>query len=129
MLEPIAAIEDAGRRAEAERLLALFREVTGWEPRLWGRMIGFGVYHYRYKSGREGDFLATGFGIGAREFSVYILPGYSEFPEIAARLGKHRRGKSCWYIKRLADVDEGALRELIQAGLKDLEGLYPVKGT
>ena len=92
-------------------------------------MIGYGEYHYVYDSGREGNFLATGFGIGARQFSIYILPGYSEFPDIAARLGKHSKGKSCWYISRLPDVDEEALRDLIRAGLQDLDAMWPVKGT
>ena len=129
MLAPIAAIKDEARRADAERLDAIFRDVTGYAPKLWGKMIGYGEYHYVYESGREGDFLATGFGIGAREFSIYILPGYTEFPEIAARLGKHKKGKSCWYIKRLSDVDEGALRDLIRAGLDDLNATWPVKPT
>ena len=92
-------------------------------------MIGYGEYHYVYDSGREGNFLATGFGIGARQFSTYILPGYSEFPDIAARLGKHSKGKSCWYIKQLSDVDEEALRDLIRAGLQDLDAMWPVRGT
>ncbi len=129
MLAPIAALEDPARRAEAERLDALFREVTGFRPKLWDNKIGYGQYHYRYDSGREGDWLATGFGIGAREFSIYILPGYADFPAIAARLGPHRRGKSCWYIRRLADIDEGALAELIKAGLADLGRFWTVLPT
>ena len=75
MLAPIADIKDPDRRRDAERLDALFREVTGFEPKLWGKKIGYGQYHYRYDSGREGDWLATGFGIGVRDFSVYIMPG------------------------------------------------------
>ncbi len=129
MLAPIAAIEDPVRRAEAERLDALFREVTGFAPKLWGEKIGYGMYHYRYDSGHEGDWLATGFGIGAREFSIYILPGYADFPAIAARLGPHRRGKSCWYIKRLADIDEAALADLIKEGLADLQRFWNVHPT
>ena len=129
MLEPIAKITDEKRRGEAERLDAIFREVTGWAPRLWGEMIGYGRYRYRYESGREGEFLATGFAVRARDFSLHILPGYSEFAEIAARLGPHRRGKSCWYIKSLERVDEAALKDLIEAGLEDLKGLWEVEGT
>ena len=129
MLAPIAAVTDQARQADAVRLDKIFREVTGFQPKLWGKMIGYGTYHYRYESGREGDFLATGFGIGARQFSIYILPGYTEFPEIAARLGKHSKGKSCWYIKRLSDVDEVALRDLIRAGLQDLSATWPVVAT
>ena len=117
------------RREEALALDALFREVTGWRPVLWGKLIGYGAYHYRYASGREGDFLATGFSPLAAKISLHILPGYSEFPEIAARLGPPSRGKSCWYVKRLADVDEGALADLIRAGLADLSARYEVRAS
>ena len=129
MLAPIAAMTDPARQADALALDALFREVTGFQPKLWGQKIGYGQYHYVYASGREGDWLATGFGIGAREFSIYILPGYEAFPEITARLGPHRAGKSCWYIKRLSDIDETALRDLIRAGLERLEGYWPVQAS
>jgi hypothetical protein len=84
------------RQAEARELDAIFREVTGWEPRLWRKVIGYGQYHYRYPTGHEGDSFATGFNPGGREISLHIMPGYGDFPEIAARLGPHRRGKSCW---------------------------------
>ncbi|RVT84452.1 DUF1801 domain-containing protein [Rhodobacteraceae bacterium CCMM004] len=126
--ERIAALPE-DRQAEARRLDAIFRDVTGWAPRMWGKLIGYGHYHYVYDSGREGDFLATGFSPLARQISLHILPGYTEFPEIADRLGKHSRGKSCWYIKRLADVDEAALRDLIAAGLDDLRGTWEVRPT
>ena len=129
MLDTIAAIKDDKRRAEALRLDEIFRDVTGWQPKLWGQLIGYGQYHYVYDSGREGDFLATGFAPRAREFSLHILPGYSEFPEIAARLGPHRRGKSCWYIKSLEKTDEAALRDLIRAGLADLAETWTIEAT
>lgn len=129
MPDPLDSLPEP-KRDEGCRLDALFREVTGWEPRLWGaKLIGYGQYHYRYDSGREGDFLATGFSMRARDISLHILPGYSEFPEIAARLGPHKRGKSCWYIKSLDMVDETALRELIRAGLDDLATQWQVTPT
>lgn len=109
------------RRAEAERLLAIFGEVTGFEPRLWGpSMVGFGRYAYRYDSGHSGESLATGFSPRKTELSIYIMPGGGEFGEILARLGPHRMTKACLYLKRLSAVDEGVLRELIRAGLADL---------
>jgi Domain of unknown function (DU1801) len=118
------------RRDEAERLLALFAEVTGWEPRLWGpSMVGFGRYEYRYDSGHGGESLATGFSPRKAELSIYILPGYADFGSILARLGPHRAGKSCLYIRRLATVDEGALRELIRAGLEDLGQRWTVSAV
>ena len=119
----------AERQVEVKRLDAIFRDVTGFRPKLWGRMIGYGQYHYRYDSGREGDFLATGFTPRAKDYSLHILPGYSDFPEIAERLGPHSRGKSCWYIRRLADTDEDALKDLIRAGLDDLASQWPLKPT
>ena len=129
MGNPLDSITDPKRRAEAERLDQIFRSATGWEPRLWGKMIGYGEYHYRYKSGREGDFFATGFNMRFRDIALHILPGYCEFPEIAARLGKHKRGKSCWYLPSLDATDEAALTDLIKAGLRDLESQYEVKPT
>ncbi|MEM9426364.1 MAG: DUF1801 domain-containing protein [Pseudomonadota bacterium] len=128
MSDPFATIAPE-KREEALRLDAVFRDVTGWQPRLWGNLIGYGQYHYRYASGREGDFLATGFNMRARDISLHILPGYTEFPDIAARLGPHKRGKSCWYIKGLDAVDEVALRDLIRAGLDDLAKVSELQAT
>jgi Domain of unknown function (DU1801) len=114
-------IADPVRREEADRLLTIFAEVTGYPPWLWGgSIVGFGRYAYRYDSGHSGESLATGFAPRKAELSVYILPGYADFGDILARLGPHRVGKACLYLKRLDRVDEGALRELIRAGLDDL---------
>jgi hypothetical protein len=116
----LAGVE-AARRDEAERLLDIFGEVTGWVPRLWGpSMVGFGRYAYRYDSGHSGESLATGFSPRKAELSIYILPGYADFGAILDRLGPHRLGKACLYVRRLSAIDEGALRDLIRAGLEDL---------
>jgi hypothetical protein len=116
----LAGVEPA-RREEAERLLTIFAEESGYPPRLWGgSMVGFGRYAYRYDSGHTGESLATGFAPRKAELSIYILPGYADFGAILARLGAHRTGKSCLYLRRLAAVDEAVLRELIRAGLRDL---------
>lgn len=126
----IAAIDDPGRKAEAQRLDTIFREVTGYVPKLWsGRMIGYGAYDYTYDSGHSGTFLATGFAVSKRQLTVYILPGYTPFPEIMARLGKHKHGKSCLYVTRLDTIDEAALRDLIRAGLDDLGTRWEVRPT
>lgn len=120
-------VEPADKRDDARRLDALFREVTGFEPVMWGpSMVGYGRYHYVYKTGREGDFLATGFAPRAREFSIYIMPGYADFGGILDRLGKHKIGRSCLYVRRLSDIDEDVLGELIRAGLKDLARYWDV---
>lgn len=123
----LSAISPEARLADGVRLDALFREVTGFPPVMWGpSMVGYGRYHYRYASGREGDFLATGFSPRKAAFSIYIMPGYAEFSDIRARLGKHKAGKSCLYVTRLSDVDLDVLAELIEAGLEDLARHWPV---
>lgn len=123
----LGAVEPERRRVDALRLNEIFREVTGFEPVMWGAsIVGYGSYHYVYKSGREGDFLATGFSPRKTSLTIYIMPGYADFGDILKRLGKHRTGRSCLYINRLDAVDEHALRELIAAGLRDLGTRWPV---
>ncbi len=123
----LAGIESDQRRAEADVLMGIFRRTTGWEPRLWGpSMIGFGRYEYRYESGHSGESLATGFSPRKAELTVYILPGYTDFGPILARLGPYRLGKSCLYLKRLDRIDEAVLAELIAAGLADLGKRWPI---
>lgn len=122
------AIEPEKKRLDSHALDALFRKVTGWQPVMWGpAMIGYGSYHYRYESGREGDFLATGFAPRKASLSIHIMPGYQDYSAILERLGKHKIGKSCLYINKLADVDESVLEEFIRQGLNDLAKMYPVK--
>lgn len=124
----LAGVEPARKAAEAQQLDALFRRVTGYEPQMWGpSIIGYGRYHYRYASGREGDFLATGFSPRKARHSIYIMPGYQDYGAILSRLGKHKLGKSCLYVNKLADIDLDVLAELIRAGLKDLNALWPVQ--
>ncbi|MEL6168540.1 MAG: DUF1801 domain-containing protein [Pseudomonadota bacterium] len=126
----IAAIEDPRRNAEAKALDTLFRDVTGFAPRLWsGRMVGYGSYDYTYESGHSGTSLATGFAVGARQLTLYIMPGYTPFPEIMERLGKHKKGKACLYLTRLENADDSALRDLIRAGLEDLGARWVISPT
>lgn len=121
------AVEHPTRRADGLALDALFRDITGWTPRMWGpTMIGYGRYHYRYASGREGDFFATGFSPRKANLSIYVMPGYADYGEILGRLGKHKMGKSCLYVTKLADIDMEVLAELIRAGLRDLRATYSV---
>jgi hypothetical protein len=100
------------RRQDALALDALFRRITGWTPRMWGpSLVGYGQYHYRYETGREGDFLATGFSPRKANLSIYIMPGYTDYGR-SWRLGKHKTGAACLYINKLADVDIDVLEEL-----------------
>lgn len=126
----IAAVEPERKREEAHALDQLFRKVTGWAPVMWGpSIIGYGSYHYKYATGREGDMCATGFSPRKANHSIYVMPGYADFGPMLERLGKHSMGKSCLYIKKLTDVDLDVLAELIEAGLKDLGEKYPVKAS
>lgn len=123
----LAGVNPEWKRDDARRLDALFREVTGFRRKMWGpSIVGYGRYHYVYDSGREGDFLATGFSPRAQNFSIYVMPGYADFGGILDRLGKHKTGKSCLHVKRLADIDEEVLTELIIAGLDGLRKRWAV---
>lgn len=122
--------ENPKRRADAFALDALFRRVTGFEPKMWGpSMVGYGSYHYIYDSGRQGDFLATGFAPRKANLSIYIMPGYQDYSAILALLGKHKTGKSCLYVNNLEDIDLDVLETLIRTGLADLGAKWPVTPT
>lgn len=128
--EFIDAVDHPTRRADALALDQLFRRVTGFAPYKAGAtLIGYGRYHYTYESGRSGTSLATGFSPRKAALSIYIMPGYQDYAEMLERLGKHKKGKACLYINKLADVDLSVLEEIIRAGLKDLNAIWPVEPT
>ncbi len=123
----IAALEPEKKRADATALLAMFKRATGLKPVMWGpSIIGYGRYHYKYDSGREGDFLLTGFSPRKANLVLYIMPGYrsGEMQDMLLRLGKHKLGKSCLYINKLADVDMDVLEEIVVAGLDYMRVKY-----
>jgi len=125
--EFIANVMPDRRREDALILNQLFKDVTGWEPQMWGpTMIGYGSYHYIYDSGREGDALATGFSPRKANLVLYIMPGYQDFGHILDKLGKHKLGKACLYINKLADVDIDVVAEIIRAGVDDLGTRWPI---
>ena len=110
----LAAVQHPRRREDGRALLGMMREVTGLEPEMWGpSIIGFGDYHYRYESGREGDFFLVGFSPRKQSLSLYLPAGYPEYDALLAALGKYRKGASCLYVNKLADVDLAVLRELV----------------
>lgn len=109
------SIQDEGKRADCRALDKLFRDVTGEPPAMWGpSIVGYGSYHYRYASGREGDWFTAGFSPRKQALTLYIMAGFSRYEEILSRLGPHKHGKSCLYVKRLEDIDMDVLRELIK---------------
>lgn len=118
------------RKTDARRLDGLFREVTGWTPRLWSPgIVGYGAYDYTYASGRSGTALATGFAPRKANMVVYIMPGYADFADILEALGPYKKGKACLYLGALSKVDESALRRLIRAGLDDLATRWTITPT
>jgi hypothetical protein len=122
----IAAVEHPTRRADAEVLLEMMKRITGWEPRMWGpSIIGFGSYDYIYESGHSGTSLRTGFSPRKANLVLYVMPGYADCSDMLDRLGKHRIGKSCLYINKLADVDLAVLEEIVQAGIDEMAERYP----
>lgn len=117
----IAAVEHPVRRADAETLHALFTRLTGQEATLWGpSIVGFGAYHYRYASGREGDAAAVGFSPRRANLALYGQTQQPGAPELLARLGKHSTGAACLYVNKLPHVDLGALEELIRSGYRHM---------
>lgn len=119
----LAAVPDEKRRADAEAACRLIAEVTGAQPAMWGStIIGFGSYHYRYASGREGDWPAVGLSPRKQALTLYLSAGFEEYADLMSRLGPHRTGKSCLYLKRLADVDQDVLRKLVKGTFQHLDG-------
>jgi hypothetical protein len=117
--EFLAAVEHPVRHRDGLRLLEMMKEITGEEPEMWGpTIVGFGQYHYRYGSGREGDAAAVGFSPRKSSLSLYGLAYGPEAAELLARLGKHKTGAGCLYVNKLEDVDQAVLAELIRAGYR-----------
>ncbi|MGZ8313502.1 MAG: DUF1801 domain-containing protein [Allosphingosinicella sp.] len=120
------AVEDPQRREDAKKLRAMMERITGEPAKMWGpSIVGFGTYHYRYDSGHEGDMARIGFSPRARELVLYIVPGFRLGEELMSRLGRHKAGKSCLYIKRLSDIDENVLEELAVSSLDYMREKYP----
>ena len=115
----IESVENKRRREDGFALLEIMKDVTGEDAEMWGpSIIGFGDYHYKYESGREGDFFLTGFSPRKQSLSLYIMAGFEEYDSLLDALGKHRKGASCLYINKLADVDMEVLRELIEKSVE-----------
>jgi hypothetical protein len=124
----IADIKDDSKHADAKTLLALMTEATGMKPVLWGdNIIGFGEYHYKYASGREGDWPLTGFSVRSRNLTVYIMPGFKKYGEFLKKLGPHKHSVSCLHIKQLSDINLPILKRLVQRSVIDMKKMYKVQ--
>lgn len=114
-------VADKGRREDCLAVADIMRDVTKEEPRMWGSsIVGFGRYRYKYESGREGEWMITGFSPRKGDLTLYIMGGFDLFPDVMKRLGKYKTGKSCLYIKKLADVDLDVLKDLVTRSVKKM---------
>lgn len=111
----LSGIADDTRRQDCLTLLNIMKQATNAEPKMWGAsIVGFGSYHYKYGSGREGDWFLTGFSPRKQNLTLYIMAGFTRYDDLMRKLGKHKTGKSCLYVRRLADIELDVLQELIQ---------------
>jgi hypothetical protein len=122
----IDAVPEEWRRADAYALVVMMEQITGEPPRMWGpSIVGFGKYRYRYESGREGEAAIAGFSPRAKELVVYLPADPRDKDALLARLGKHKAGKCCLYIKRLSDLDQDVLRTLVAQSMEAIRERYP----
>lgn len=122
----IEAVADPVRRDDARTLCAMMSRLTGEPPTMWGpSIIGFGSYHYKYDSGHEGTSCRIGFSPRKAELVLYVLTGEADQAAHLARLGKHKTGKSCLYIKKLADVDAAVLEDIVRGSIAHMDAKYP----
>src|SRR5690349_1048120 len=121
-------IPDEATRQDCIAIAQIMEEVTGEKPKMWGRsIVGFGTYHYKYDSGREGDWMLTGFSPRMKDLTLYLMMGFEKYPELMKQLGKHSTGKSCLYIKKLSDINIPTLKKLITQSVKDLKAYMAAK--
>jgi len=121
----IAAIDDEARRKDCATLAELMANATKQKPKMWGTsIVGFGSYHYRYESGREGDSCLTGFSSRKGDISVYLMASFPGRDELLSKLGKHKMGKACLYVRKLSDVDLKILEQLIVGSVAETKRRY-----
>lgn len=125
VMDYIYSVDIPQRKKDSFAMLELMKEITNYKPKMWGTsIVGYGNYHYKYESGREGDFLKVGFSARKTSLTIYIMPGFGRYEELMEQLGKHKTGKSCLYIKKLEDVNQDILKELILESLKYMDNKY-----
>lgn len=124
----INGIENKQKKADARKVAAMMRKATGSRARMWGSsIVGYGKYRYTNAAGKECEFMLTGFSPRKQALTLYIMPGFSESKALMKKLGRHTTGKSCLYLKRLADVDESVLRKLINESVQRMRKMYKTK--
>ena len=118
----LKSVKDEQKREDCYKVLEIMKKTTKAEPKMWGTsIIGFGTYHYKYASGREGDWMLVGFSPRKQNLTLYIMSGFDEYDSLMKKLGKHSTGKSCLYIKKLEDVNMKVLKELITKSVRHMQ--------
>jgi hypothetical protein len=126
VIEFIEYVDSPKKREDAYKLLDIFTETTGYDAKMWGpSIIGFGSYHYKYKTGHEGDAPLVGFSPRKAKISLYFAPGDPDREELLSKFGKHTTGAACVYINKVADIDVEVLKELIKQSAAFLKKTYP----
>lgn len=121
----IDSLEDKSRKKDCLTMKKMMQDITGKRAKMWGdSIVGFGSYHYKYDSGREGDFLVTGFSPRKQNFTIYIIPGYSKYQNLLKKIGKYKLGKSCLYVKCLDDINLDVLKIIIADSVSEMKSLY-----
>lgn len=119
------SVQDESKKADSFKIKAMMEEISGEPAKMWGKsIVGFGTYHYKYESGREGDFMKAGFSPRAQNLTLYIMAGFDRYDELLSKLGKYKTGKSCLYVKRLTDVNEEVLKELVTESYSHMTNKY-----
>jgi hypothetical protein len=120
------SVSDEKKRQDSFTILELMQEVTGAQPKMWGdSIVGFGTYHYKYASGREGDWFLVGFSPRKQNLTLYIMSGLDQSENLLQDLGKYKTGKSCLYINRVADIDLQTLQKLVERSVEHMERTNP----
>ena len=118
----IDGVADEKKRKDARAISALMQDITGEKPAMWGSsIVGFGTYHYKYASGQEGDWMLVGFSPRKDNLTLYIIPGFRDYGELLGKLGKHKTGMSCLYIKSLDDVHVPTLKTLVRQSVRHMK--------
>lgn len=126
VVEFLDAVQPEQRKQDCLTVMKMMETLTGQKPKMWGSsIVGFGDYHYKYESGREGNFFRIGFSPRKQNLTLYIITGFDRYEEIMSRLGKYKIGKSCLYVNKLSDIDMDVLKELSQASLEYMAEKYP----
>ena len=118
----IDGVADESKRNDARAISALMQDITGEKPEMWGTsIVGFGSYHYKYASGQEGDWPLVGFSPRKDNLTLYIMPGFKDYSDLLGKLGKHKKGMSCLYIKSLDDVHLPTLKTLVRQSVRQMK--------